>query len=504
MPLEPDWDELHKKILDACEKGEVGSARNTCFHAHSLGTPPPALQETITRTIAFGNRNLFGLHALYDDNESMRANTDTVSPAVRLMREEFIDSWDIVLSNTLPAFGAAVADLDELNEYLELAGQSRRIHGAVADGSEGALGNVPATTTKSIAIVHAAIRANPNNGKAYVGLIQSLLQNERKTEAQKVISQIRSRLTIVEMVAPEFLLSMLVELFRRGPAHFPREFVDDVAETARAVYIRAAYTNETEITRLIKGVLVLIKAGGRNVDGELRKFLPSINVVNEDATIPTDPHYETVCAAASSVIRGALLGIAPDRELEWQNDNLNISRLSVARAKSLANQYQVRDALSESAAALNRYKITDFPPVQILVGQYKVIKNENLYYAVPRNVSDFRILGGRVIRVPAIAYQIRALLPQRLVRLVRRISNVLIARSLSDTVLAQPSVRRRLLLFALYLPIQVERMLYRIATSRPLKWAGRTVESVALMLITQKSVKVSPSLEDLLSEIRGE
>jgi len=190
--------------------------------------------------------------------------------------------------------------------------------------------------------------------------------------------------------------------------------------------------------------------------------------------------------------------------LEWQNDNLNISRLSVARAKSLANQYQVRDALSESAAALNRYKITDFPPVQIRVGQYKVIKNENLYYAVPRNVSDFRILGGRVIRVPAIAYQIRALLPQRLVRLVRRISNVLIARSLSDTVLAHPSVRRRLLLFALYLPIQVERMLYRIATSRPLKWAGRTVESVALMLITQKSVKVSPSLEDLLSEIRGE
>lgn len=497
--LNPDWAELDKKISGANERGEVGSARNTCFHAHSLGTPPPALQGAIARTIAFGNRNLFGLHALYDENESMRASTDTVSPAVRLMREEFIESWDIVLDNILAAFDAGEADLEELNEYWEMARQSRRIDDAVERGSEGAHGHVSATTTELIANVHAAIRANPNNGRAYVVLIQSLLRNDREIEALQVISQIRSRLMIVEMVAPEFLLSMLVELFRRDPAHFPDEFVALVMETSRAVN-----ANETEIERLIKGVLILIDAGGRNVDGELRKYLTGLNVSNEDATIPTDPHYETVCAAASSVIRGALLGIAPDRELEWQNDNLNISRLSVARAKSLANQYQVRDALSESAAALNRYKITDFPPVQILVGQYKVIKNENLYYAVPRNVSDFRILGGRVIRVPAIAYQIRALLPQRLVRLVRRISNVLIARSLSDTVLAHPSVRRRLLLFALYLPIQVERMLYRIATSRPLKWAGRTVESVALMLITQKSVKVSPSLEDLLSEIRGE
>jgi hypothetical protein len=493
-----DWTQLYRKITDAHERGEVGSARNACFQALSSGAPPPpALQGAIARTLAFSNRNLSGLLALYDDNERMRINTDTVSPAVRLMREEFVDSWSLVLDNTRAAVDAGSADLKELHAYRELV---RASYDALEinreDPEEGAL------AAELIENYQKAIRADSDDGRAYVALIHTLLKNDQETKALQVVAQVRSKLMLAELIAPLFLLGIFVELVNRGTVDFPRDFVDLVV-TAIPL---AVEMSETEVAHLIMAVSILMHAEGRNADGELRTIWAGINVVNKDTPAADGDRHDVICDAARSLISAHFHGISLGQEADWRNDTQYISRLYVFRAVSLATQNRLRDALSESAEALNLYKITDFPALQIFAGKYKVIKHDNLYYAVPRDLCDFRIISGRVIRMPAIALQFRALVPQRAVRLARYICYVLSVRVLSDALPSQQSSRRRVLMLVLYLPIQVGRVLYRILTSRSLKWARRIIERSALMLLTQRAVavKVSPSLDDLLSELRDE
>jgi tetratricopeptide (TPR) repeat protein len=141
--------------------------------------------------------------------------------------------------------------------------------------------------------------------------------------------------------------------------------------------------------------------------------LPEVIVENERIAL-----NETVWNALSAARIFLSRGVLP---FSSANDTVNENRLRSAHVRSLSAGGKVMDALMEAGAVAAANLPASIPQSYEIHHGYKIVLDSGRYYAVPKNVSEFRIVRGTVYRIPPGAHTARLRVPRVFVRSARRI-----------------------------------------------------------------------------------
>jgi len=520
--LHTDWESIVRHASEVHSLGQFGKARDLCVNSGYLPADLPSeTQIQISNLIAFGNRNLTNLFALYREHDCVRASMDQVSPALREVHEEFIQSWDMIIERATFSKYAPSSNPAHLNQFYQLLLQSGRLEDAynywmehlwhAALEPERIL--ITAEELERTGLYKEAaeqyrslLSLDPNNEAANFGLICTLCRSGEEAEAMEVIFGLGQSLDISSSIWEKILLGSVLGFRSSNATLVPGAPVQSVANLCDEYC-----PIEHEDAYLIRALMVLVRNNGQAKVDELASLLPGIqSAANRSSSVVDECHLE-LRNRALSLIYAHILGISPQQELEWRSDPLHSSRIGVTRINGLIANGNANDAIRESSAVFQNYTVASIPPEIILVGRYKVLESEGQYYAVLRTIGDISIVNGRVIRIPTFVYQLRALIPTRVVGLPRRIIGML-WRSLTfgDQPLDR-SFSRRVLSSYVIIPLRALRdlciKLLGVMGKILRRMMGRingAIYQMVLALVAQRAVKVSPELDELIEELRAE
>lgn len=466
-------------------------------------------QMDMAARISLENRNLDGLAELYRQHDCMREKPEMASPAFRAVHDEFIQSWDFALDQSRQAFLRSPS-ADEAavrrHEILLLSGRradafefwfencrhlERETQSRLKIAREKmCLGQFAAAADECRAV----IEGTPDDGTAQAGLILALSRAGQTGQAEEAQSALSARLRDARSDHGKTLLALLTEIITDGSDQLPDAFTGAVFEACES-YCRS----DGNDVGLVRGLWIIARERSSDSDRKLALTLTH----QRDAGHHDVPQSDIVRNRAVSLIYGRLLRIPAELEPEWREDRTVAGRTHAVLMTAYFDRFLIYDALREAGSALEYYVVSDIPRAYTIAGDYKIMKHETLFYALPRDVSDFVIFRGRVFRLPPVFYQMRALASPRTVAFARRVQNLLIDSANIEASTVPRSRPVRAVMGVLYVGFRIMRRLGRTMPGRAVKRLAAKLARGVLKMAAQKGVIVSRDLEKLVKEIHA-
>jgi len=235
------------------------------------------------------------------------------------------------------------------------------------------------------------------------------------------------------------LLALALAAVKVGPERVPQSFAQDLL--ARGWDLVAA-DPQSGSARLALGYSALVVGD----EAAAASHLQAASLLAHQGQ-----SFATGDSALDGVVHDALhwaRAILADPTLDRPNNGPlpPIDAIGIARvhARQMWKEGQTIGALAEYANALKPFHVTSIPLRYELSGDYKVVFHERKFYAVPRDVADFVIIGGAVYKlVGAVRHSERRLPPWVLAAglRARRIERYLAERSAIVPWLGHPARR---------------------------------------------------------------
>lgn len=203
---------------------------------------------------------------------------------------------------------------------------------------------------------------------------------------------------------------------KRGAKRLPSGAREQLGRMERALSARYA-THPT--CQIIEGYLALLD--GNTITARKKFLMASVGLASGRSLASNTPSYDAALHDAMHWARIVLLN--PDA---YPHDGalppIDAAALERAHAHYLWTAGDIIAAMNRYAGVLRPYHVSNPALHYDIRGGYKILFHEGLFYAVPRTVSEFTIIDGKVFRLAGHARGSRQLLPPWLIDLAYRIA----------------------------------------------------------------------------------